>query len=269
MGGHADTSGDGRAGDAPSTPRERFGRYVYHRRRMLNLTQDDVTAAGGPSDAAQTRAENGTGPTPSTSTLRKLDLALEWEPGSAARTLEGGEPVPLEDASPPAPAPPALQLGPSQIPLELETLVELLDPHARLARIAAENPDVPGLADASGELDRVVSKITGAYVTRLLEANGGPDGPRQPLLEFAFGHLLEIPAAHDDPSELEEALYRRYLYGRSADLDTSTRERFRRRWEGRRARTGGRASGFGTLSSAPHSPASSTSSTGLDTAATA
>ncbi|QNG20173.1 helix-turn-helix transcriptional regulator [Rhodococcus triatomae] len=216
-----------------TSTRARFGQYVYHRRRLLNLTQDEVTAAGGPSDAAQTRAENGTGPDPSIETLRKLDLALRWAPGSAARTLEGGEPVPLESSESrriPAERPP-LRLGPSQIPLDLETLVELLAPHGAVNRIAEEHPGVPGLSDAAAELDRVVSKITGAYVTRLLEVNGGPSGPRQPLLEFAFGHLLEAPPSTADPVEREEALYRRYLYGRGHDLDAATRERYRRRWE--------------------------------------
>ncbi len=68
-------------------------------------------------------------------------------------------------------------------------------------------------------------------MTRLLEVNGGPAGPRQPLVEFAFGHLLEEPSTVTDPRELEEARYRRFLYGRGEDLDAATRERFWRRWE--------------------------------------
>ncbi|EOM75952.1 hypothetical protein Rrhod_2706 [Rhodococcus rhodnii LMG 5362] len=217
--------------------RTRFGDYVHRRRRALGLTQDEVTAAGGPSDAAQTRAENGTGPAPSAETLRKLDLGLRWEPGSAARTLAGGEPTPIEDvAPPPRRRAPELQLGPRQIPLDLETLVDLLGPQGRLSRLALEHPEIGALAEISADLDDVVGSITGAYVTRLLEANGGPEGPRQPLLEFAFGHLLEVPAAANDPDELEEALYRRFLYGRTADMDTHTRERFRQRWETNRQR---------------------------------
>ena len=34
-----------------------------------------------------------------------------------------------------------------------------------------------------------------------------------------------------DPRELEEARYRRFLYGRGDGLDAATRERFWRRWE--------------------------------------
>jgi transcriptional regulator with XRE-family HTH domain len=216
-----------------TSTRARFGQFVYKRRRLLNLTQDQVTAAGGPSDAAQTRAENGTGPDPSIETLRKLDVALRWAPGSAARTLEGGSPTPLEalDAEERSAPSRPLTLGPSEIPLSLDTIIEILGPHTRITKLSAAHPEVPGLADAAADLSRVVSKITGAYVTRLLEVNGGPAGPRQPLIEFAFGHLLEEPPTADDPHEREEALYRRFLYGREEGLDAATRERFWRRWE--------------------------------------
>ncbi|AII05597.1 helix-turn-helix domain-containing protein [Rhodococcus opacus] len=216
-----------------TSTRARFGQFVHRRRRLLNLTQDEVTAAGGPSDAAQTRAENGTGPDPSIETLRKLDVALRWAPGSAARTLDGGHPTPLEalDGDDRSPTPRPLTLGPSEIPLDLDTIIEILGPHTQITKLSAAHPEVPGLAEAAGELSRVVSKITGAYVTRLLEVNGGPAGPRQPLVEFAFGHLLEEPSTVTDPRELEEARYRRFLYGRGEDLDAATRERFWRRWE--------------------------------------
>ncbi|MEV0945370.1 helix-turn-helix domain-containing protein [Rhodococcus sp. NPDC049939] len=216
-----------------SSTRVRFGQLVHKRRRFLNLTQDQVTAAGGPSDAAQTRAENGTGPDPSIETLRKLDTALQWVPGSAARALEGGDPTPLEALARgerPSGSHP-LTLGPSEISLDLDTIVEILDPNTRITKLSAAHPEVPGLADAAGSLSRVVSKITGAYVTRLLEVNGGPSGPRQPLVEFAFGHLLEEPSQVADASEREEVHYRRFLYGKEEELDAATRDRFRRRWE--------------------------------------
>ncbi|WP_072689878.1 helix-turn-helix domain-containing protein [Rhodococcus marinonascens] len=216
-----------------TSTRVRFGQLVHKRRRLLNLTQDQVTAAGGPSDAAQTRAENGTGADPSIETLRKLDTALRWVPGSAARTLDGGDPTPLETLAREEPLPRSHPptLGPSEIPLDLDTIVEILDPHSRIAKLSAAHPEVPGLADAADSLSRVVSKITGAYVTRLLEVNGGPSGPRQPLVEFAFAHLLEAPSTVADPSEREEVHYRRFLYGKEEELDAATRERFWRRWE--------------------------------------
>lgn len=54
-----------------------------------------------------TKIENGTGE-PAPVTLRKLDVGLSWERGSARRVLHGGEPTPLaapsgtEDARPAA-----------------------------------------------------------------------------------------------------------------------------------------------------------------------
>lgn len=76
---------------------ERFGKIVRGRRLARGMTQDQVKAAGGPSDKRQTKIENGTPPAPSVTTLAKLDKALDWAPGSAAATLNGGTPTPLEE----------------------------------------------------------------------------------------------------------------------------------------------------------------------------
>lgn len=75
---------------------ERLGRTVRERRLALGLTQDQVTEAGGPSDKRQTKIENATPPAPSITTLAKLDVALRWNPGSAAAVLNGGTPIPSE-----------------------------------------------------------------------------------------------------------------------------------------------------------------------------
>ena len=72
---------------------KRFGRIVRERRKELDLLQDDVAARGGPSDKRQTKIENGRPPVPSVTTLRNIDVALEWEPGSASATLRGGTPT--------------------------------------------------------------------------------------------------------------------------------------------------------------------------------
>lgn len=72
---------------------KRFGKTVRDRRLELGLTQDDVTERGGPSDKRQTKIEKGQTPVPSVTTLRNLDVALEWELGSAAATLRGGSPT--------------------------------------------------------------------------------------------------------------------------------------------------------------------------------
>ncbi|MGW4719681.1 hypothetical protein [Nocardia sp. NPDC004260] len=71
---------------------ERFGQIVKNRRLKLGLTQDQVHELGGPSDRRQTFIETNTGPRPSITTLAKLDRPLRWEPGSAVRTWNGGDP---------------------------------------------------------------------------------------------------------------------------------------------------------------------------------
>jgi len=76
---------------------KRFGQIVTARREDLDLTQIDVWQRGGPSNSTLTAIEAGTG-TPSPSTFRKLDKALEWEPGSARRAFDGGDPTPLAGA---------------------------------------------------------------------------------------------------------------------------------------------------------------------------
>ena len=77
---------------------ERFGRIVFNRRTELGLTQEGVSQNGGPTDTTMGKIENGEW-TPGNRkvTLRKLDVGLRWAPGSAARTLAGGDPTPLSD----------------------------------------------------------------------------------------------------------------------------------------------------------------------------
>lgn len=72
----------------------RFGRIVRARRLALgDLTQIDVWRRGGPSNSTLTAIEGGDWK-PNGPTFRKLDAALEWEPGSARRAWDGGEPTP-------------------------------------------------------------------------------------------------------------------------------------------------------------------------------
>ena len=78
---------------------ENLARHVEARRRQLHLTAYDIPERGGPSyslvvDLLNGKYKNQLGP----KTSVKFDEALEWEPGSAGRALEGGEPVALEHA---------------------------------------------------------------------------------------------------------------------------------------------------------------------------
>ncbi len=75
----------------------RFGRIVRERRDYLGLRQDQVAARGGPSTTTLTKVENGTPPAPTPGTLRKLDVGLGWEQGSATRAVSGGDPTPTHE----------------------------------------------------------------------------------------------------------------------------------------------------------------------------
>ena len=79
---------------------ERFARIVKERRDALDLNQLEVAAAGGPSNTTQTRVENAQVEVLTRTTARKLDAGLQWEPGSARRAWEGGDPIPLDATDP-------------------------------------------------------------------------------------------------------------------------------------------------------------------------
>jgi hypothetical protein len=85
-------------------PLERLAEAMEQRRRALDITWEDVHAAGGP--AVRTlnnlrRAQSA----PDRATLAKLDTALRWQPGSAKAVLSGAaEPVPLDGAAQEAPS---------------------------------------------------------------------------------------------------------------------------------------------------------------------
>jgi transcriptional regulator with XRE-family HTH domain len=71
----------------------RLARYVRERREDLGFTQEDVATKGGPSTATLRLIENGTQETYRQKSLRQLEAALGWEPGSVRKILDGGEPV--------------------------------------------------------------------------------------------------------------------------------------------------------------------------------
>lgn len=57
------------------------------RREKFGLSQLDLGVLGGPSNSTLTQIESARGPVPSASTLKKLDRALGWPPGTARRLL--------------------------------------------------------------------------------------------------------------------------------------------------------------------------------------
>lgn len=74
----------------------RLADAVAKRRAYLRLSQENIRDAGGPSDVVLSRLERNVGAHPRPDTLHKLDGPLQWEPGSAAAVLNGGDPTPIQ-----------------------------------------------------------------------------------------------------------------------------------------------------------------------------
>ncbi|MGW4354626.1 hypothetical protein ACWELJ_21355 [Nocardia sp. NPDC004582] len=73
---------------------EHFQRAVRQRIQQLRLSLAGVQRAGGPSVPVLTQILRGEWNTPSSKTFEKLDTALQWVEGSAARAhSDGAEPV--------------------------------------------------------------------------------------------------------------------------------------------------------------------------------
>ncbi|MEV6278340.1 helix-turn-helix transcriptional regulator [Nocardia sp. NPDC051832] len=213
---------------------KRFGRIMKERRDELGLTQMQIGDLGGPSAPTIRKIEDGAAAI-STHTLNKLDVPLRWLPGSAARTYAGGTPAARETA--PDASDESIVSGPDSIRFDIADLTGLLASAGRL-NDSVEHTGVtePAVLAAVAELNGVVSRLSARYATAMLERNGGPGRDLHPLVAMAFSHLLEIPAEVSDPDEVRERRYRRWLAGRSADVDSATEARFHARWVAANAR---------------------------------
>ncbi|MFQ6327098.1 helix-turn-helix domain-containing protein [Nocardia sp. CWNU-33] len=209
---------------------KRFGRIIKERRDELGLTQMQIGDLGGPSAPTIRKIEDGDAAI-STHTLNKLDAPLRWLPGSAARTYAGGAPA-AHDVDVHAPrSDESIVSGPDSIRFEISDLTGLLAAAGRLNdAVERGRTTEPHVVSAISDLNAVVSRLSARYATAMLERNGGPGRHLHPLVEMAFAHLLEVPAEADDPSEFEERRYRRWLAGRTEDVDATTEARFRARW---------------------------------------
>lgn len=84
---------------------DKLAEAVRHRRRLLKLTQAEVTKRGGPSIATVRGIETKRASRLSQRSRRALERALEWAPGSVDDVLAGGRPRPLGSADIAAAAP--------------------------------------------------------------------------------------------------------------------------------------------------------------------
>ena len=75
---------------------DRLAEFARERRVELGMTQEDVRGAGGPSTATVRLIEGALQQGYQPATLRDLEKALQWERGSVARILAGGNPAPVQ-----------------------------------------------------------------------------------------------------------------------------------------------------------------------------
>lgn len=147
--------------------RRRLAVVVRERMADLGLTQEDLRVRGGPSQAwtrdllhAEDRDET---KAIQPDTLRKLDVGMGWEPGSARRVLAGGEPTPLGSSDDP----------PQKLDDDPEWVITF-DPATAARDLAVTEREIRE-AEARLAYRRTVAEAKRALLQRLSEA-GQEDG---------------------------------------------------------------------------------------------
>lgn len=86
--------------DFPSAAgRRRLATAIKERRAELDLSQQDIAASGGPSVATQFQLESAAEKSYSDTTVKRLERALQWTPGSVLAIIAGRDPEVLANGS--------------------------------------------------------------------------------------------------------------------------------------------------------------------------
>lgn len=139
----------------------RLGTAVKSRRQQMGYTQQDVTRDGGPSDTTQTGIELGTASGVSAATLRKLDTALRWQPGSAKAVMDGGEPRVVDE-------PTDHQVAGTRIDNLAYLTKQITQLSADINALARNNPDLHDVAERVADLAGFAASASYSEIT------GGP-----------------------------------------------------------------------------------------------
>ena len=220
--------------DVSSSDPARFARLIVQRRRVLGLTTRDVQKAGGPSTPTLNRLEAGRVAQPSRDTLVKLDRALQWHPGSAARSFDGGLPETIEPAPRPStsPAQPIVATI-DGVMISTETLSSLVDLVDQVTR-ANEHRDISG-REQLDELGTLVDRLLRSWI--IVQAEVWKSQNELQRNEILINRMLgdqlrkEPDAARVPAQDLEDIGYLRWLLGRKEDADPAARHRWETRWE--------------------------------------
>ncbi|MFD1812066.1 XRE family transcriptional regulator [Rhodococcus gannanensis] len=224
---------------------ESLARAVVERRRRLNLTLDQVKAAGGPSDVTTGKIEKAQIPEPSARTLRRLDVALRWVDGSAARVLTGSAPVPVEDLSSPG----GVDADADSVTLSLALVGDLSDLAKRYEQLASDHRGEPfavELGRVNERFDLLVDRIMRAWLTVQLERRTKSPGAGHaaghaigdPVVEMLLGDYLDRSSQPPTAEDADDLRYLRWLTGRADDVDTPTQQRYLARWRARQETAG-------------------------------
>lgn len=143
----------------PADGVDRLTHFVEARIAQLNLSKEEVARRGGPArdTLAKVRGRRDQ-QTPMVGTLLRLDAALGWQPGSAAVTLLGGQPLSLTARSRAVARPKKRALQP-------------MDEHEIMHRLVAQLHDE--IARLEGDRDTLDARIQrlrtiyGSFTTEL------------------------------------------------------------------------------------------------------
>ncbi|SUD49571.1 Uncharacterised protein [Nocardia otitidiscaviarum] len=201
----------------------RLARLVLKRRQDLGVSRRQVSLTGGPTEPTMLKIERGQARRMEPDTMRKLDFALRWEPGTAAAIVAGDDPAPLQRGRGRHVA-----VGPPLIEVSAETIGQLVRAAQELTELA------PGesrrMQDATERLNTAIQPLYAQYVTKLLEANRRQGGALAPLVAL-LGPFLDRPVGPAD-HDWEDAAYRRWLAGMQVEgIDDAMRRRFEARLE--------------------------------------
>lgn len=217
----------------------RFGRLVTTRRRELSLSLIALRNAGGPVPATTSKIERGLEPKPALATFQRLDQALQWVSGSAARAWNGGTPTPVEAIHDdrPVSARPSIHRGPTQLVVSTELLPVLtrIVNRIREGRAAEDLPD--SLTQPFDELDAVVARLNRSWLISYTEQRLIDSGTidNDPLLTVILEPQLDSDSfASQTEYDRQDAVYLKWLLGRRSGLTEDQLQTAQARWAMRR-----------------------------------
>ncbi len=150
---------------------------VTERRAQLSLSMAAAEAAGGPSQPTLVRVESGQSSPLRPITLAKLDRALQWKRGTAARVYAGGDAAALDNAD-------CVDASALTIGVSIDETARLLHAAADVAAAPDFPPElVQGFRHAAADLvGDVLPRLAACdNAGRRLRARPGDPAPHRPI----------------------------------------------------------------------------------------